>query len=127
MAQEQQQVQVRSKRHEDGEVDDRPEDIRDQELDEDVACCLGEIDNVLDEVEVQESAIERREREEHEEAKEAWNAIVLATPAVRTHAEYVFDNPEREGQVAEWRTKYGHLFAWCCSGRVPDFDRPVSR
>ena len=115
----QQQVQQAKQRREAGNMDSQPEDVRDKELSDDVSCCLSEIDKVLDETEAEESAIERREREERERAKATWEALQQSDTFFSTLAER--DHYSR--QVMLWRAKYGHLYEWCCSN--PDFNRPL--
>jgi hypothetical protein len=119
MAQQQVQQQVSTTKREDEGVDDRPQDVRDKELSDDVACCLGEIDRVLEETEAEESAIERREREERERAKATWEALQRSVGFFSTLAERDYYS----SQVMMWRAKYGHLYEWCCSN--PDFNRPL--
>lgn len=66
-------------------------DLRNRELDDDVACCLEEIDEVLD--------AEKREREQAEQEF------------------YAFDITVTEKQLNLWQARYAHLglsYGWCC-------------
>lgn len=58
-------------------------DLRNEELAEDVACCLAEIDEVLD-----------RERDERERARREFGA---------------FDRDTGDRELNHWQAKYAHL------------------
>jgi hypothetical protein len=72
--------------------DETAADLRNGQLDEDVACCLAEIDEVLD--------AERAERDQAE----------------KEFAKLLRDNAS-ESRLNLWQAKYAHLglsYSWCC-------------
>lgn len=79
-----------ARRHRD-ESQEVPPDLRNAELDQDVACCLDDIDKVLD-----------REQEERDQARREFDK---------------FDHRTTEKTLKRWQAKYAHLglrYAWCC-------------
>jgi hypothetical protein len=83
-------------------------DLRDQELDADVECCLADIDAALEEAAAAEEEV-TAERDRQKAAAEAdfW-------------AEY-----SHRGQEEAWKQKYAHLnaqVAWCCGTPEPYFN-----
>lgn len=66
-------------------------DLRNEELGEDVACCLDEIDEVLS-----------REQDERDQARREFGK---------------FDRRTSETVLKRWQAKYAHLglsYGWCC-------------
>ena len=114
MAQHQQQAKATTKRNE-AEVDERPADQRDPELDEEVECCLSDIDKALDEQRADEDVAEAYERAIKAEAKCKYDELFAALADNRiTEQDFWY-------QRQEWQAKYIHLFAISCCG-TPIFD-----
>jgi hypothetical protein len=113
MAEYKQRTTTTTKRDE-PEIDEQPTDQRDAELDEDVACCLSDIDEALDE-QSEDDAAEAYERTVKAEAKRLYNDL-----QDRLYNDLIDQNDywiERQ----EWQAKYGHMFESSCCGS-PVFD-----
>jgi hypothetical protein len=81
-------------RAQDKQEQEKPADLRNDELDEDVACCLAEIDEVLD-----------AEKQERDQAEREFDE---------------FDRDTSEKALRTWQAKYAHLglsYGYCCGMR----------
>lgn len=89
----------------DAEAAEAVTDQRDSQLDEDVSCCIADIDAMLDEVDETELLLAERKRQDQEQAEKDFWA-----------------NYSRRGQA--WQQKYAHLGAYtreCCGTEHPRF------
>ncbi len=106
------QVKRRPARQErDEEAADAPQyDAQAQRASEDAACCLAEIDKVLDE----EAAHEETERERHERESAVAMALYEEIRARGYHSDF---NGSYELELRLWKAEYAHLGLVDCCGR----------
>jgi hypothetical protein len=102
------QVQKSAQPRKDTAAATEAKDLRDEELDADVACCLADIDAALEDAAAAEEEITaERDRQKEAALADYW-------------AEY-----SRRGQEQAWVQKYAHLnaqVAWCCGTPEPYFN-----
>lgn len=91
-----------SRKDEPDTAEQAPADLRDEQLSEEISCCLAEIDEVLTETQGEKD----RAKEEFEKLRSAYRNGSATEKAT-------------EDAMRLWQAQYAHLglkFGWCCSG-----------
>lgn len=112
---QQQKTRHSTARDEGGEQ--QAKDVRNDQLDEDVQCCLADIDKALDEQEPEEDIAEKRAREQRAAAKAEYVGIH------DRYADGTLTSQAATRQLRIWEATYGHLFPQrgCCNSPIwPD-------
>jgi hypothetical protein len=107
---EQVQKQRQHQRTQTDSTDTGAADLTNEQLEEDVACCIDDIDKALEESEREQEALrERKERDQGEALKDF----------------YAHYDRHGNGMRQAWEQKYQHLHAYttvCCGVAEPGFN-----